>query len=346
MRSAVLIHATSALGHHGCTLVNMQLERLANEAGIAICAKLPLHFDWNALAPRQFDLVIVNGEGTLHSNSRGARRISQVPAWAKARGATAHLINTVYQDNDRAIIDGVAGFDSVYARDNESLANLLADHIPACKVADLSLTWTPPLAKGAGGIVVMGSTVDALRNDLWRLSKRLNATYLPILAHPDSGIAGGNHKHLFRYRAKRLVSYFAVPGPWRTRWRGAIPDFPAFIDYLQNNASLLITGRFHGAAMALLLEIPVLVMPSNTHKMEALFSEIGSLDRVFGNTVDVERHVRERHDFSYSPKELDAIRALRATTREDARKMMTRIHGADESPPSRDHDRHASHATG
>jgi hypothetical protein len=69
---AVLINNTDSQGHHGCTLVNRQIDALANEFGIQIVAKLPLNSDWDALAPKQFDTVIVNGEGTLHSSKKGA----------------------------------------------------------------------------------------------------------------------------------------------------------------------------------------------------------------------------------------------------------------------------------
>src|SRR5262247_4678449 len=88
---AVLINTTFQLGHHGCTLVDRQLDVLTTEAGLDVCAKLPLHADWQKLAPADFDLVLVNGEGALHHNSKADRRLAAVRQRARARGRPALL---------------------------------------------------------------------------------------------------------------------------------------------------------------------------------------------------------------------------------------------------------------
>src|SRR5215510_1742761 len=140
---AVLINTTFQLGHHGCTLVDRQLDLLTAEAGLDVCVKLPLHADWQKLAPADFDLVLVNGEGALHHDSKAARRLAEVPLWARERGRPAFLINSVYEANGPEIAAGVARFDAVFARDELSRGALTEAGIAATVVPDLALTWEP-----------------------------------------------------------------------------------------------------------------------------------------------------------------------------------------------------------
>jgi hypothetical protein len=295
---AVLINKTDDLGHHGCTLVNRQIDNLARGAGIEVVAKLPLHSDWNVLAPAAFDAVIVNGEGTLHSNSQGARRIAEIPAWAEGRGAPAHLINSVYQGNSPAITEAVARFHTICVRDQMSAAELADAGIVASVIPDLSLTWQVEPASLSGKPHVNGSTIKETRNSLHALANR-ELPYLPILAQPPR-----ESSRLSKYRIKRLVSYIAPFALWRHRH--AIPDFDVFTDYLRHHVSGIITGRFHMMTMALCLEIPVVAVSSNTRKMEALFEEIGLEQRLASSVQNTPQLLKP-----YSSDDLKKIRLFR-----------------------------------
>ncbi|HET6926688.1 MAG TPA: polysaccharide pyruvyl transferase family protein, partial [Hyphomicrobiaceae bacterium] len=152
---AVLINTTFQLGHHGCTLVDRQLDVLTAEADLDVCAKLPLHADWQKLAPADFDLVLVNGEGALHHDSKAARRLAEVPRWARERGRPAFLINSVYEANGPDIARGVARYRAVFARDELSRRALIEAGIAATVVPDLTLTWEPAVTRGTGRLVVV-----------------------------------------------------------------------------------------------------------------------------------------------------------------------------------------------
>jgi polysaccharide pyruvyl transferase WcaK-like protein len=43
---------------------------------------------------------------------------------------------------------------------------------------------------------------------------------------------------------------------------------------------LVVTGRFHMACLCLLLDTPLIALPSNSHKMEGMLEDVGLAHRV------------------------------------------------------------------
>lgn len=274
---AVLINTTFQLGHHGCTLVDRQLDKLAHAAGLEVVAKIPLYADWGQIAPNKFDVVLVNGEGGLHHDSKAARRIAQVPHWARANGKAAYLINSVYEANGEEVAAGVAGYRSIFVRDSFSREALVAAGIRSRVVPDLSLTWTPDISRRNGrALVVTDSTLRTTNERLHRLARSLRARFLPLMARPPRPAELNADKRRWRnYTAKRFAASLVPTGLWRDRWRGLIPEFDDFVGWLSEHAGLIIAGRFHGVCIALDLEIPVLAVASNTRKIEGVLAGAG-----------------------------------------------------------------------
>ena len=315
---AILLKTTDDSGHHGCTLVNRQIRLLAGEAGIDIVARLPLYSDWDARAPDDFDAVIVNGEGTLHSANKGARRTAAIADWAAGRSRPAYLINTVYQNNSAEIAEQVRRFTSVYTRDPKSASELSAIGVSAKVVPDLSLSWQTEPAGERGRTIINGSTIAKVRESLYRASGP-DRPYLPILSEPPRG-----SDRRSKFLLKRWISLFAPPGLWRARYRNAIPAFDDFAAYLKSEASGVVTGRFHMAAISLCLEIPVLALPSMTHKIEALFEEAGIADRILTDGTDL----KAIDPPPFTDAELESIRAFRAGALAAARACFSEIAGS------------------
>jgi polysaccharide pyruvyl transferase WcaK-like protein len=327
---AVLINTTFQLGHHGCTLVDRQLDSLAAGAHLTMVAKLPLHSDWQRLAPADFDVVIVNGEGALHHDSKAARRIAEVPQWAHARRSPAMLINSVYEANSPEIAAGIARYDAVFARDELSRDALAEAGIAANVVPDLTLSWEPPIARGNGRLVVVtDSTVQRTNARLHKMARTIGARYLPLMARPPQPIvkAHADASRWWRYAAKRLLAHAAPPGLWRDRWRGLIPDFDDYIAWMAENAGLVVAGRFHGVCLALDLGIPVLGVASNTWKIEAVFAGAGLKHRLVSSLDELQLRLASEGigPFQYTPEELERIAAFRAKARTGARAMFQSI---------------------
>ncbi len=330
---AVLINTSFQLGHHGCTLVDRQLDILAAGAGLDMVAKLPLHSDWQRLAPANFDVVIVNGEGALHHDSKAARRIAEVPEWAQARRRPAFLVNSVYEANGPEIAAGVARYDGVFARDELSREALAEAGIAATVVPDLTLSWEPPLTRGKGRqVVVTDSTVQGTNARLHTMARVIGARYLPLMARPPQPIvkAHADAPRWWRYAAKRLLAHMAPPGLWRDRWRGLIPDFDDYIAWMAENAGLVVAGRFHGICIALDLGIPVLGVASNTWKIEAVLAGAGLEHRLVSSLEELQRRlIREGIEpFQYTDAEFERIGAFRERARTGARAMFQSIREA------------------
>ncbi|HWB46984.1 MAG TPA: polysaccharide pyruvyl transferase family protein [Hyphomicrobiaceae bacterium] len=331
VKKAILINTTFQIGHHGCTLVDRQLDRLANECGLHIIAKLPLDSDWSALTPPQFDVVLVNGEGGLHHDSKAAKLIARVPQWAKAMKRPAHLLNSVYEANSAAIAAGVAQYNSIFVRDEFSRQALAAQGISSSVVADLALTWEPPALGGAGReIVVTDSTVRETNEALHALSRALHARFLPLMARPPRPTEPVHHPSRWRrYVGKRFAARFAPPGLWRDRWRGLIPEFDDFVRYLTNHAGLIVAGRFHAVCLALDLEIPFLAVSSNTRKVEGVLAAAGLQSRLVNNPAELSTVLLHKpvHAKAFTGPEIEKIRAFRHQVMLNARHMLESIAG-------------------
>ncbi|MGE3702405.1 MAG: polysaccharide pyruvyl transferase family protein [Hyphomicrobiaceae bacterium] len=339
---AILINTTFQIGHHGCTLVDRQIDQLASACGLVIAAKLPLHADWSTLAPRYFDLVLVNGEGGLHHDSKAAKRIADVPSWASERGRPAFLFNSVYEANGPDIAAGVARYDAIFVRDEYSRAALGAAGIPSAVVPDLALGWSPPAKGGTGrAIVVTDSTLRETNAQLHAFARAIGARFLPLMARPPRPLVDV-HADLFRwsrYVSKRFASFLAPPGLWRDRWRGLIPGFEDFVAWLTDNAGLIIAGRFHGLCLALDLEIPVLAVPSNTRKIEGVLEAAALQSRLVEN-LDLLRHRLAQEGpeaFAYSDDEVAKLRSFRTRAAVDANRMFEMMHEHAEGTLRRKH---------
>lgn len=309
---AVLINTTDALGHHGCTLVNRQLEEIARSAQIELVARLPLHSNWSSIAPNSFDCVIVNGEGTLHSDSKGAKRIAQVPTWSKQRSVPAFLINSIFQGNSLEIVKSIAEFQGIWVRDERSQQQLISSGIETSYVPDLTLTWSPQfLQHEQNTIVIQDSTIRSMRQKLYNLSKCLNAYYLPITARPSSAISGKNFIRRSKFFIKTRFPFIITSDFERTRYTNAVPEFDEFIKTL-SKASLIITGRFHGIALAICLRIPFLALSSNSHKMEALLEKLEMPHRLVGRIEEVQQVLKSGRLNIFSEKELIAIELMQS----------------------------------
>lgn len=328
---AVLINTTHQNGHHGCTLVNRQLDLLASAAGVEIVAKLPAHVDWSQLAPSDFDLVLVNGEGCLHHDSTASKQLATVPGWAHARNKPAVLINSVYQSNSDSIAQAVAKYDLIFVRDMLSQKELAKAGIPARCVPDLTLTWTPAV-NGCFGhdIIVTDSTFRSTTKQLYRLARRLRARFLPMIALPPEipDAPDRNRPTRSRYETKLLASRIAPPGIWRARYRNHIAEFDDFVAILSQSAGLIIAGRFHALCMALVLEIPMVALRSSTWKTEALLDAAGLQHRLVSDLDELGQRLASdgTEPFLYASDEIARIRALRAQTLADAEAMFAQLH--------------------
>lgn len=260
--NALILNDTRNGNHLGCIIVMQQLAALCQQAGIQITGMLRLGRRFEAQLAKALvgcDLVIINGEGTMHDDAVGAMALVRAGAQAAACGVPVALINTVWQDNQQAN-QLLADCRWISARESLSQRAIAGAGFEADVVPDLTLTADPGLLfqgeAGPGGVVVM----DDVRLDLsLALAHYARARRLPF--HP----MGGRPTLRTRQGWAKLLQLGHASG-WAPQFhRGQAAAIPL--------ASVVVTGRFHGICLAILAGRPFVAFASNTHKIEGLLRD-------------------------------------------------------------------------
>ena len=209
--------------------------------------------DW--LRGENYECLIINGEGTMHDNARGAIRMLEQAKAVKRSGRQVHLINSVWQNMTAPEIEIVKELDSVFVRESISFSHIEPLY-PHAKIAtDLSYDMPVKISgekgalfrreysptKAVGGFFVPHN-LKWPREEYTRLSIR---NYIGgAKTH-----SGGPNQHLAPPRGA------GKPSKWE--------------DYLNalSGASLLITGLHHEVLAACKLRIPFVAYRGNTDKV-------------------------------------------------------------------------------
>lgn len=332
VRQALLLNDTALAGNHGSQVVINQLIELARRSGINITERRAIDAPLDNFQTGDLDLVIVNGEGSLHHGKKAARAIAAVPAWADTRGLPAFLVNSIYQDNDAAIFKGVSGYKRIYTRDARSFKELEDLGKRPDGVVDLSLTWAPEaaLATDRSTIVVTDSTVKDTNAALFSFSKSLSdSAFVPFRSRPPALPAslGDNSSNLNRYRMRKVTSRFQTSPINRARYANILPALDDFTRFLCNRANFIVAGRYHAVCIALDLQIPFVAVPSNSFKVEALLEEIGMQGRLIEQPLtSLTRSDLLEHYGSYTDSEMARLHEFRGQQCDAAQHMFKEIY--------------------
>lgn len=263
---AFLINDTRCNGHVGCDLVIAAIMQQCRRVGIELVGTVlnSSVSDASEVAARlnDFDLLLVNGEGTLHHDQPKALRIGEAVRVARQAGRHCVLINTVWQDNDQAcrMLDC---FDQIYCRESISASQLNRDGAAARIVPDLVFSHSLASDGEKRGVAILDSFDRRTTLQLaWRSAAR-GYTFLPM------------HIEHYRKLEKR------APLGWTFRLRGGrcIAPGQQWLSAL-TSSELVLSPRFHGTCLALLAGRPTAILASNTQKVEGLVADIGLPDDV------------------------------------------------------------------
>lgn len=232
--------------HGGSAAVFETLRRAAAGCGTLVGPKQP------------FDLLVVNGEGSMHHASRGcARKIAQIER-ALDQGRRAMLVNTVWQDNPPEMAAVLTRCERVVAREVLSQRALAAQGIVAETALDLS--YHAPLDPAAAFTDFGGGVVFT---DFW--SREFDA-----FVRLNSKWAQG-----FAYLDMQSMS-----------WSSLVRSL--------GTAGLLVTGRHHAVYAACRARTPFLALRGNTHKIEGLLASAGVEMPVFAEFAPLRAAVEAR----------------------------------------------------
>ena len=269
---ALILNDTRSSNHLGCILVIQQLESLCHEVGIEISAMIRFGRDFTTRVADEIprcDVVIINGEGTMHHDSLGAMAIMEAGLLAADRGRPVALINTVWQENyqTNALLAKCS-----WIATRESLSRECIEKVgfAATVVPDLTLSADPERlfsgSKSTASPIVMDDVRSDLSLALARYASSRRLPFFPMGGRSSLGTCKGWEKFL----------KFGVASNWARQLR--MGQVSAVRD-----ASLIVTGRFHGICLAILARRPFVAFSSNTHKIEGLLRDanLGGGGRLF-----------------------------------------------------------------
>lgn len=308
-RRAVLLNDTSYWYHWGCTCTSLALHQGLRAAGYVVesvpittvqglpglpssvddfdseqvfndfCAKNPMLFEQLGHG----DLIVANGEGTLHGAGPAAVALLYLLHVAKRwlRKETQVINHSCYpsdQDTPNSVlIDKLyqrvySGLDRVVVRESGSAVALARLGIKADEGFDclpLFVDQHRPTRHATGKRVVVAGTV-ALTPEFVSLVTEL-AEHVLARGYQVDVLVGAN-----AYVAADDVTFVQMLHR-RLRGRYRLVAATSEREWLEtlHNADLLISGRFHHTIAAAWLGTPFLVTASNTSKIDGL---LGRLD--------------------------------------------------------------------
>lgn len=329
---AILINDTRSECHHGCSTVYETIAQLAKRSTIDILATAPVHRDWRTdkrvlAAFDECDVVIVNGEGTIHHDRPAGRWLLAAGELARSTGKKSALINTTWQENGPALIELAHNFDIVSVRESASECELRSHGINARRIPDLALYRQCPPADRRSGVSYTDSVLGPVALDIY---KRMRA----LKARPVSLLFDRRTLRQFLGLARRYVPGADAANPMKLiqalraaaiDWNAQTSDRSEFARQVASS-ELVVTGRFHMLIYALSTLTPVLVVGSNTHKNRATLvdSGLGAWRHIEPADINEALLERARH---WDDGELQRLRNYRDTSRREMEILFDDIRG-------------------
>ncbi|MBW6511801.1 MAG: polysaccharide pyruvyl transferase family protein [Desulfuromonadaceae bacterium] len=338
VKQAVIINDTSWENHHGCRRVMENLYLGLNNAGISVLSAYPVGRDWRKNIAFcedicRSDLVIVNGEGTVHHDLPMAWSLVSAGAFAAKHSVPSVLLNATWYANSSELAVSARSFNRIYVRESRSQAELACNGVKSTVVPDL--TFMSPCDGDAtvqrSGLAVTDSVYADLSEQLYRFTlDNKQVEFLPLLA--PYRIREWSVKAVRKavsYKLYGLFGQLLEPfGGVRQHYismryvRCSVSDFIQAVSHCK----LLVNARFHGLCFALQTKTPFLALSSNSHKVEALLEDVGvGLDRFVSEATISLEDCRERAETGFSLKEVDAIEKYNLEAKSKIANMFSEI---------------------
>ncbi len=270
----VVMNDTSERSHHGCSRVMRLLVSGLERQGLQVSARSLAHSDWTRdstflAALRDADLVVINGEGTLHHGRAAGARLLSVLDHPDRGHIPVAVVNALWQANPADWAAQLGRCALVSVRDAQSFDEVRAAGVSARLVPDLSLSAGAEAMGGTrSGLVVGDSVRHETRRALALAARRLGARALVPTKTRRSALWR-------RWPTRQLLSglYFGV-APWGLPPLQLARDEAGYLTLL-GAAQGHLTGRFHAICLSLVTGTPVVALASNSWKIESLLAEAG-----------------------------------------------------------------------
>jgi polysaccharide pyruvyl transferase WcaK-like protein len=288
MRTAVILNDTSYESHHGCETVVNNIIHLLNQNGIKTIDTNPVGLNW--LENKSFldsmsksDIVIVNGEGTLHHSQPRAKALVTIAKYVKDKlNIPIVLINATYQDNGKEIAELIKYFDLIFVRETLSLKDLKQYNIKSEVVPDMTFYSKYDLSdkNHCDVIGVTDSVYIDLSEKLYNYSLKNGYSYLPALTNPKFRM--DSIKNILRYAKYNIyknIKFILKKLGYKLNHQSIRMFYyiDGYSNYIQKIADLkfLVVARYHSLCFSLKTLTPFVAIKSNSHKIEGMLEDIG-----------------------------------------------------------------------
>jgi len=209
------------------------------------------------------DIVLVNGEGTIHHGKPTAASLAQLGPYCARRGKPCFIINATIQANSQEVMHDLAACSGLWVREGRSAGEAKRWGIDAEICGDLSFFHVLPEHDDGGdrGLVLDSAHPDVTAA-LGQVAARLRADFV-AMRHNKRGMKS-YRKRWLRRRYETGKPTEIVPG---------IDTFQKFAAFLARRR-FLVTGRFHGLCFALNSRVPFSATPLDVWKSEALLADV------------------------------------------------------------------------
>ncbi len=319
MKTAVILNDTSFESHHGCELVIKNIKDLLLKNGIKTIATNSVGEDWrknysfmkNII---QSDVVVVNGEGTIHHSYPRALELCSISRYVKDNYDTpVVLINSTIQENNEEIMEYLKLFDLVFVREGASFKELENYGLFSKIVPDMSFYTEYDLSNKneTSGIGFTDSVYLHVSKELFDLSTAKKHKFLPALTNIKIRI--NDYSSIIsslRYNVLKFCRgiYRLMGGGLRYEYERQFYYLNKYSGYINaiSSVDFLIVARFHSLCFALKTMTPFYAIKSNSHKIDAMLDDIGIGRKRIKSVNDIKAS-KDKNEMQFDAKEKSLI---------------------------------------
>lgn len=310
-KKVVVLNDTKTENHHGCSRVMDNLYHLINKNGGQVIACKHVSLDWRldeTLKTKIIasDIVIINGEGTIHHDSPHAIALIDAANYCKQYGKKVYLVNALFQGMSACHSWKMALFDGIFVRDSFSQKELASQGVSSQVIFDLtfySKTIELDIESRHFGDTYTCSVMLEKTMQLYQASKKDGSRFAPIMFAPSSW-KSPNKTIISKIKNHGLKSSFVKimrKVEFLTMYRNLNIFTNIYTHDLYHrdiaNTKFLISGRFHSVCFAINSLTPFVALKSNSHKVEALINDFGlNKERIVDDISDYNGNLRSFSD--------------------------------------------------
>ncbi|MFC3164563.1 polysaccharide pyruvyl transferase family protein [Ciceribacter thiooxidans] len=314
MANAVILNDTRGDSHFGCFRVMRLIEENLASRGIRVLARSGVRNDWENDRPfldamAKSDVIVINGEGTLHHGAKAGARLLRVVDHPARGDKPVALINAIYQENPEEWSRYLEKMTIISTRDSWSAeeagrhAGRAVGFVPDLSLSDGFEEAAPGVTRD---LLLVGDSVsrEVSRRLLALADSRADARLLPILRTIKA-----SKPHVatpLRLLREAYIRLHAAAFGWTHGNVLFNRDEAGFIDALQHGY-LHVTGRFHAVCFCLFTRTPFLAIESNSWKIRALMHDLGLGDKRLVGIDDLPDLLARPDILAYSEDEMQAI---------------------------------------